>query len=180
MQPPRAIFEWLNANYPKPRIDPEWLQGCYDWVTSEKNLDPTTDIDQIIHEIELQLLESDLRDSMLHGTGIPAQIADPDTARSTLSGPPILVQIESITEIGVSAYTLNKTREIREERLAAGAEEGQDDGEADNDVQGAGPVPNYPRAMLRLEISDGARTLRAMEYRQIPELKLGATPLGYK
>ena len=34
--------------------------------------------------------------------------------------------------------------------------------------------------MLRLELSDGATTLRAMEYQRIPELKLGSTPLGYK
>ncbi|KAK7047957.1 hypothetical protein VNI00_005003 [Paramarasmius palmivorus] len=182
MQPPRAISDWLSANYPKPRIDPEWLQGCYDWIISEKQLNPATQINQIIREVELQLLESDLRDSMLHGTGIPAQIGDTDTAHSTLNGPPILVQIESITDIGVSAYSLNKTRQIREERFAAGAEEGEggEDEEADNDVEGAGPVPNYQRAMLRLELSDGATTLRAMEYQRIPELKLGSTPLGYK
>ena len=154
----------------------EWLQGCYDWIIDDKQLNPANQLDTIIEEVEAQLLASDLRDSMIHGSGIPARIANNDTRHSTLTGP-VLVQIESITDIGVSAYNLNKTRQLREERRAAGA---RIEGEVDSDVEEEGPIPEYTRSMLRFEISDGATTMRAMEYRKIPELKLGQTPLGYK
>ena len=43
-----------------------------------------------------------------------------------------------------------------------------------------GPIPNYPHTTLKLQLSDGNVTLPAIEYRAIPELKLGETPLGYK
>ncbi|KAL0574987.1 hypothetical protein V5O48_006975 [Marasmius crinis-equi] len=176
MPPPSAILKHLSTKYPKPRVDLEWLQGCYDWIVGEKNWNPEDDLDKIIDEVESQLLASDLRDSMVHGSGIPARIADNDTTKSTLSGP-ILVQIESITDIGVSAYNLNKTMSIREERRAAGE---SNEGEADDEVEEEGPIPEFTRSMLRFEICDGSTTMRAMEYRRIPQLKLGQTPLGFK
>ncbi|KAJ3993174.1 hypothetical protein F5050DRAFT_763719 [Lentinula boryana] len=175
--PPEAIIKWLKQHYPRPHIHPEWLQACYDWIIGERRLNPDTDMPQIIEEVEAQLLESDLRDSMVHGTGIPKDIANFNTAHSKLTGPPILVQIEAMTDVGVSAYSLNKTRLIREERRDAGEEQ---EGEADDEVEGEGPIPNYTRSMLRLELSDGSTTLRAAEYRPIPELTLGGTPLGFK
>ncbi|KAJ3780984.1 hypothetical protein GGU10DRAFT_278392 [Lentinula aff. detonsa] len=175
--PPEAIIKWLKQHYPRPHIHPEWLQACYDWIIGERRLNPDTDMPRIIEEVEAQLLESDLRDSMVHGTGIPQEIANFNSAHSKLTGPPILVQIEAITDVGVSAYSLNKTRLIREERRDAGEEQ---EGEADDEVEGEGPIPNYTRSMLRLELSDGSTTLRAAEYRPIPELILGGTPLGFK
>ncbi|KIK62993.1 hypothetical protein GYMLUDRAFT_163439 [Collybiopsis luxurians FD-317 M1] len=174
--PPKAITDWLRSHYPKPDIDPEWLQACYDWIIDEKHLNPATDMQQIIQEVEYQLLESDLRDSMIQGTGIPLNVANPETKISKLTGP-ILVQIEAITDVGTSAHNLNKTRLLREERREAGEEQ---EGEADGEVEGEGPIPSYSRSMLKLQISDGATTLQAAEYRPIPELVLGVTPLGYK
>lgn len=53
-------------------------------------------------------------------------------------------------------------------------------GEVDADAEDEGPVPKYPRGMLRLELSDGFTTVEAVEYRSIPQLELGVTPLGYK
>lgn len=111
---------------------------------------------------------------MLPGTGLPQSAVT--AVHTTLAGP-VLVEIVSITDIGISAYQLNKTRIVREERQAAGEEE---EGEGDIDIEGEGPVPVYPRSMLQCEVSDGATTLRAIEYRAIPELTLGTTPLGFK
>ena len=59
--------------------------------------------------------------------------------------------------------------------LAGLAREGDEDATEDE-----GPVPKYPRGMLRLELSDGFTTVEAVEYRSIPQLRLGVTPLGYK
>ncbi|KIY69089.1 hypothetical protein CYLTODRAFT_394299 [Cylindrobasidium torrendii FP15055 ss-10] len=177
MSVPAAITQYLSTNYPRPRVDPEWLQACYDWIIDEKNLHPTTDMGKIIKEVEEQLLSSSLSDSMMHGTGLPINIPDTKIKESRISGSAVLVEIVSITDIGASAFSLNKVRLAREERLAAGESE---EGEGDVEVDGEGPVPNYPRSMLSFEISDGAVTLKAMEYRSLPQMKLGVTPLGYK
>ncbi|KAF8920395.1 hypothetical protein CPB85DRAFT_1211586 [Mucidula mucida] len=177
MDVPTAVTDFLSQNYPRPRIDPEWLQACYDWVVEDKALNPATQMATIIQEVESQLLSSNLQDSMLHGTGLPTHVADTDQKQTRISGPPVLVEIISITDIGISAYNLNKVRLTREERLAAGEEE---EGEGDVDVEGEGPIPNYPRSMLSMELTDGAITLKAMEYRSLPQLRLGTTPLGYK
>lgn len=134
-------------------------------------------MDTVIKEVEEQLLSSSLSDSMMHGTGLPINIPDTKIKESRISGSAVLVEIVSITDIGASAFSLNKVRLAREERLAAGESE---EGEGDVEVDGEGPVPNYPRSMLSFEISDGAVTLKAMEYRSLPQMKLGATPLGYK
>ncbi len=54
-------------------------------------------------------------------------------------------------------------------------------GEEDEDDEvEEGKLPAYPRGMLRLELSDGRRVMKAMEYRRIGELKLGETALGAK
>jgi hypothetical protein len=59
--------------------------------------------------------------------------------------------------------------------LAGLVRESEEDAEEDE-----GPVPKYSRGMLRLELSDGLTTVEAVEYRSIPQLELGVTPLGYK
>lgn len=114
---------------------------------------------------------------MLPGTGLPPNIAFINNTK--LPGPPVLVEIISLTEIGHSAFNLQNVRQARIERadLAGLAEE---DGENQEDGEETGPVPKYPRSMLRFQLSDGMTVLEAIEYRRIPELQLGVTPLGYK
>lgn len=178
MAPPPQLTAWLDENYPSPRVDPEWLDACYAWVIEEHHLDPATQMPAIIEQVESQLLQSDLCDSMSHGTGIPLQLLT--AVSGTLRGP-VLVEITAMTEVGASALSLDQVRVARAERLAAGAgPEAAGDDEADLEIDGEGPVPNYPRSMLRFELSDGASTLSAFEYRPLPELTLGLTPLGYK
>lgn len=99
--------------------------------------------------------------------------------KTTVFGPPILLEIISLTEIAHSAFSLMNVRQTRIDRedlagLAGGDEEGNGDDEDE------GPVPKYPRGMLKMELSDGFITLPAIEYRRIPELELGVTPLGCK
>ncbi|GJE88631.1 RecQ-mediated genome instability protein [Phanerochaete sordida] len=175
MPPPPQVIQWLKRNYPKPSIDPDWLEGCYSWIESDLQLNPATQMDDILHNIESQLLQSNLMDSMLRGTGLPPNVAELNN--TTLAGPPVLVEIVTLTEVGASAFTLQNVRQARLERAdLAGLAGGEDDAEDDD----AGPVPRYPRGMLRLQLSDGATTLEAIEYRRIPELELGETRLGYK
>jgi RecQ-mediated genome instability protein 1 len=131
-------------------------------------------MDMITEQVESQLLMSDLTDSMVHGTGLPHDIAS--FRKSTLSGPPVLVQILALMEIGHSAFNLMNVQQAKRERAdLSGLARGDDEDEA-----GEGPIPNYPRSMLQFELSDGTITLKAIEYRKIPQLDLEKTPLGLK
>ena len=127
----------------------------------------------IIEHVDSQLLQSNLSDSMLEGTGFPPNIAELDNY--TIQGPPILVEIVAMTEIGHSAFSLQNIRQARIERAdLAGLAEEEEGGDED-----AG-VPNYPRSMLKFHLSDGSTVMEAIEYRRIPGIQLGETPLGYK
>ena len=152
----------------------DWLDGCYSWIESELNLDPAKDLDAILYNVETQLLQSNLDSSMLPGTGLPPDVGELHNTK--LAGPPVLVEIVSMTEIGQSAFNLQNVRQARIERAdLAGLQD--EDGEVDPET---GSVPKYPRSMLRFQLSDGATILDAIEYRRIPEFELGVTQLGYK
>lgn len=113
---------------------------------------------------------------MINGTGLPPVVQ----SDQRLTGSAVLVETAAITEIAHSAYQLDQIRAAREERMRLGQtdEDGEDEG--DLEVEGEGPMPKYPRGMLKFELSDGTTTLRAIEYRSIPEISLGKTPLGFK
>ena len=106
-------------------------------------------------------------------TGFPATVLEMNNER--LEGKPILVEICSVTEIGSSAFNLYNVRQARVERadLAGLAqEEGtEDDG---------GPIPKYPRQMLKFVLTDGTYHVPAIEYRRISDFDLADTPLGCK
>ena len=151
----------------------EWLDACYDWVIQELNVDQNN-IEEIKTNINAQLLQSDLADSTISGTGFPLV----DAKTSTRIPGPILCQIVGLTDIGHSAFSLKNTRQMRIDKAdMTGLALAQGDEEAANDE---GPVPKYPRGMLRFQLSDGSVSLSAFEYRRLPQLDLAETPLGYK
>lgn len=110
---------------------------------------------------------------MVHGTGFPPDVLTLNNVR--LTGPPILVEIVAIMEIGQSAFSLQNVRQTRVDREDLAGLAGSDE-----DAEDEGPIPKYTRSMLRLELSDGTSILPAIEYRRLPELELGVTPPGYK
>jgi RecQ-mediated genome instability protein 1 len=164
-------MDWVRHTYPKPTIDPAWLEACLAWIAEELHLnDFDAQGDEIISNVDSQLLNSDLRDSMLEGTGFPPNIGSTESVR--LRGH-ILVQVQAMTEIGHSAFSLQNVQQTRIDRAdLAGltAEDDEDDG----------PIPKFPRSMLQFDLSDGSRSVKAIEYRKLPDLELGVTPLGYK
>jgi RecQ-mediated genome instability protein 1 len=129
---------------------------------------------RIKEQVESQLLMSDLTDSMVHRTGLPQNLAG--LQKGSLSGPPILVQVMALTEIGHSAFSLMNVRQTKIDRADLSGLAERDNADAADE----GPVPNYPRSMLQFELSDGTMTLNAIEYRNIPQLDLENTPLGLR
>lgn len=138
------------------------------------------DTEKLTRMLETALLDADLKDSMLPKTGFPEDVTTADNLAVQGS---VLVQIVDITEIGHSAFSLTNVRQTRldQEDLAGLArqneEENENQAQADED---AGPIPKYPRSMLLLHLSDGSVTVPAIEFKKIPELELGVTPLGRK
>ncbi|KJA16810.1 hypothetical protein HYPSUDRAFT_147233 [Hypholoma sublateritium FD-334 SS-4] len=172
MTPPAEVVEWLANRYPKPRIDADWLQGCYNWLVDEEKLSPALNLSAFMEGFEYQLLASDLSDSMQNNTGLQLDVRRPVT---TLRGPPVLVQIVSITDIGMPAARLDQIRVAREEWKGSNVDTAEDKGD------GYAPgIPSYPRGTLYLKLSDGTTTINAMEYRPLPQLTMGNTELGYK
>jgi len=89
----------------------------------------------------------------------------------------VLVQVMSMMEIGRSAFDLKNTRQARIEKADLTGLGGVEDGAGGEPGE---KIPNYPRSMLSFELSDGAVSFEAMEYRSIPDIQLGVTKLGYK
>jgi RecQ-mediated genome instability protein 1 len=93
----------------------------------------------------------------------------------------VVVQIEAITEIGSSAFNLMGVMKAREERGVVSLDpDDVGEGGGGREDEDEGPLQRYPRGMLRLVLSDGSTRIQAIEYRSIPQLELGVTPLGYK
>lgn len=149
------------------------MEACCSWISDELNVDPIAQKEEFLNNVENQLLESNLCDSMVSGTGMPDNALAMNNER--LLGQPILVEIIAIDEIGHSAFNLQNTRQTRIEREDLAGLAMQEGVEEDE-----GPIPKYPHTMLKFHLSDGNVTLPAIEYRAIPDIKLGETPLGYK
>ena len=60
-------------------------------------------------------------------TGLPANISDPNTISTTLTGPPVLVEIIRMDDISTSAFQLDQIRQARKESILAGV--GDEEGE---------------------------------------------------
>jgi RecQ-mediated genome instability protein 1 len=153
--------------------------------------DPNINTRDLIHSVNLQLLLSSLSDSCLPQTGLPApELLEDLHGEMLFQKDYCLVMVMSIMEIGHSAFQLQTTMENRKEALsgvrrirrirnpqADGGGADEEEAEDDDDDEA---IPPYPRGMLRLEVSDGFHTLKAMEYQRIDGLTLGETALGSK
>lgn len=132
--------------------------------------------------MEEQYLYSDLGTSTLpspRGQGIPSP-DETDRHNGVIFRSPVIVQIHSVNDVGVSAFALNRTLEERRDVLSGATRIRRMDDEDDEDEGKDGKVPPYPRSMLSMEVSDGRTAMRAIEYRRIDGLQLAETPLGTK
>jgi RecQ-mediated genome instability protein 1 len=192
------VRDYLARRYPKPSVDPvcleytykdasltrysaqEWAMAAVAWLQDQLSLDPNAEHapQHLLDNVDLQLLQSDLSDSMLHHTGLPTRVQSIKNGviATPATGGPILVQILEVMEIGASAFNLMNVRQARKDGtdlsgLAVGTEE--EGGEGAKEA-------TYPRGMLSLTLSDGSVQVKAIEYRKIEGLALGETPLGFK
>jgi RecQ-mediated genome instability protein 1 len=158
----------------------EWTVAAVAWLQDQLSLDPNAvhASQDLLDHVDLQLLQSDLSDSMLHNTGLPSLVQSMKNGviATPATGGPVLVQVMGVMEIGASAFNLMNVRQTRKDGtdlsgLAVGTEE--EGGEGAKEAR-------YPRGMLSLTLSDGSVQFKAIEYKRIEGLILGETPLGFK
>lgn len=114
------------------------------------------------------------------GTGIPDSTLLP-TMCTHIEGP-IVLELVHLTDIGLSAFTIEKVRQARARSfyiklLALGM-----NGEVVSDdklLSIRGKLPSYPHKCLKLVLSDGTNELEAIELEPL-DLQLGRTAMGVK
>ncbi|KAF5309695.1 hypothetical protein D9611_014705 [Ephemerocybe angulata] len=163
-----------NRNFPKPSVDQDWLEGCYEWAIGLDGVRP--DSQKILETVRMQLLKSSLSESMDSTDGLPKGIGHLNS-NLTLSGVPTLVEILSVSEVGSSAFQLDQVRKARGERLRAGGYDEHGEGNEEANLEGE---EAKEEADLEMEGEDGTTQFQAMEYKTIPQLSLAHTPLGFK
>ncbi|KAF8060233.1 hypothetical protein FPV67DRAFT_1424194, partial [Lyophyllum atratum] len=85
----------------------EWLNDCYQWLTTEAGHGLDRNFDALVNAVENQILEPNFCGSMLRGTGFATHVAR-STTTMTLDAIGILVDVAGITEIATSAFCLNR------------------------------------------------------------------------
>ncbi|POW22499.1 hypothetical protein PSHT_01244 [Puccinia striiformis] len=178
---PRAVRNWFKTTYPSVIFNEAWLTQCCEYLQTHFDLTPP----QLIKKIENQLLLSDLSTSTTNEGSPLTDLRNSETEEverqiKIKELPPnrgVLVQIQSITEIGHSALSLqNVHSKIMDD--VQGRDRVLDLEDPESEDRQAPIV--YPRAMLKLTISDGHHSLPAIEYQKIEGLNLSETPLGCK
>ncbi|WWC71481.1 uncharacterized protein I206_105439 [Kwoniella pini CBS 10737] len=173
MMDTQPIVSFLKRTYPNPEVDPVWVQEC-----TRALLEAGQEV--TIDTVHTQFLYSDLAQSTLASRTFPSG----DLHEKILFQRPTILQMHHISEIGHSAFQIKHTMEQRSEVLSGQSlirrmeDEVVEDEQEQNIDQGK--VPPYPRSMLKLELSDGRRIIKAMEYKKINNLVLGQTSLGCK
>ena len=199
---PPAVTRLLSARYPTLDIAPSWLINCVERIRQRDANLRTGSADQLARAVRQELLDSDL------AKVVPASYRriDADLV-SSLAGKAgdagrgaILVQIESMIDIGYSAASQLEIAEARREARRANV----DPNEASASVNSAPSTSNaepdhtadfqaqeddkmsattvYPRRMLKLELSDGSQgaNVTAIELQRIGALDMNTTGIGAK
>ncbi|BEJ16523.1 hypothetical protein CspHIS471_0511280 [Cutaneotrichosporon sp. HIS471] len=168
MATPTAVRAYLAERYPDPPPDQSWVNECFAALLA-------AGLGANARSVEEQYLYGDLGACTTPSRTLPT--AD-DVGRHTTTIPgPLIVQIHSVMDVGVSAVHLQRTLEERRDVLSGATRIRRMD---DDEEVKEGKVPPYQRSMLSLEVSDGRTVIRAIEYRRIEGLTLADTPLGTK
>lgn len=189
---PAPVKRWLASVYPTLQLDPEWLAECLAYLSTHRQ--DLLGAAALLKTVEQQILLSPLEACTSQGS-LPVDLEGQDGILSP--GKAVLVQVVSMDEVGQSAVSLRDALQARREDARLGLQadrvrvqgltqdgaEAEDGSAAAGGSSGNGPTAgaaSYPRAMLKLELSDGHSVCTAIEYRRVPALDLASTELGAK
>ncbi|KIJ12144.1 hypothetical protein PAXINDRAFT_83435, partial [Paxillus involutus ATCC 200175] len=163
---PETRFPLNTQNYPKPTIDPKWLSDCCQWISSEHNI---CHFHRFIEHVGLQLLRSNLGDSVVPGSGT-TQAHEGRAGWPRINGDPLRDH---------AVKTNDRTRTPHRDSI--GPSQASCNLLSDSRIHTTpGPVPRFPRGVLMFELSNGCTTFRNIEFRSLAKLGSGITPSGYK
>ncbi|XP_062399581.1 recQ-mediated genome instability protein 1 [Sardina pilchardus] len=158
-----TVCTWLQSRW-HVCVPEGWLQACVEWLQQEMGGRPLT-LPQLQQQVLEQWLQTDLRS--LGVSSLPAAVSE--ALKTELQGN-LCVQLDSLQDVSQPAYT-------QLQRLRGS--------ERDNDQIGAAtqatqrPWEAAPTRMLMLQLTDGVRSVEAMEYRPVPQLNT-RLPAGTK
>lgn len=159
----RSVGSWLRSRWHV--CPPEgWLQACVEWLEQEAGGRPLTAA-QLQQQALEQWLQTDLRS--LGTPSLPAAVSE--AVKTELQGN-ICVQLDSLQDVSQPAY-------VQLQRLR-GRERANDEVGAVTQVTQR-PWEAAPTRMLMLQLTDGVRSVEAMEYKPVPQLNI-SLPAGTK
>ena len=142
--------------------------------------DPNFTFSQYREAVQKVLLCTSLSETAIPGTGLPERI-NQSKVNHLLKGP-VVLELIHMTDIGISALTLERVRQDRERRMFLDKLEKtpSPEGQALRELEWLKPkLDKYPRRRLKLILSDGSLELQAIELETLP-FKLGETAMGVK
>ncbi|CDS02104.1 uncharacterized protein SPSC_05937 [Sporisorium scitamineum] len=195
---PTAVTRLLSARYPTLEVDPSWLTSCVARLRKRDASLRTGSPDQLARAVRQEMLDSDLADVT------PASYSRINAERlrtfvdkvGDVGRGAVLVQIESVMDVGYSASSQLEIAEARRDARRANVDPNDvpadakvDNAEADHmaDFQAqeddkiqASTV--FPRRMLKFELSDGSKgaPVFAVELQRISSLDMNTTSIGTK
>ena len=157
-----------------------WLLKTCEEIKEILGLSPDEHFEEYGDEIERRILHSKFSDIMQGGTGLHHRIGS-STIHTTIEGP-IVLELLHITDVGISAFSLERVRQDRDQmlylELLALARAGQIITE-EGLLGVKHALPEYPRGVLKLILTDGHTEIQAVEYKRLP-FKLGKSKIGLK
>lgn len=143
-------------------------------------IDPNQHFEHYGEELKRRILHAKFSDIMKAGTGLPLRIGSP-SVHTTLEGP-IVLELVHLTDVGVSAFSLEKVRQDRDQTfyldlLALARARETASQRTLQEIRHS--LPDYPRGVLKLYLSDGSTELQALELKRLP-LQLGQSAMGLK
>ncbi|KAJ3547517.1 hypothetical protein NMY22_g1619 [Coprinellus aureogranulatus] len=176
------IANEIRVAYPCPRIKEAYAEGTARAIVQTHGQEPDFDLARYRALMDVALKCSSFAMAAIPGTGLPNRINEPKVDHF-LRGP-VILELVHVTEIGISAFTLERVRQDRERKLfldrVAHTGTLETRASCNRNRTGHGELQlEYPRKCLKFFLSDGFLELQAIELEQLP-FKLGQTPMGTK
>lgn len=155
-----TVRSWLQSRW-QVCVPDGWLEACVEWLQQEADGRPLT-LAHVQQQALEQWLQTDLRS--LGISSLPATVCE--AVKTELQGN-ICVQLDSLKDVSQPAYTqLQRLRgsERANDQIGAVTQATQRPWEA------------APTRMLMLQVTDGVRSVEAMEYKPIPQLNSSLPP----
>ncbi|TEB17150.1 hypothetical protein FA13DRAFT_1804426 [Coprinellus micaceus] len=178
----KRLLRRVNTAYPCPRISQEWLRTTVQDRVNTHGHQADFNFPMLCQEISDAIEGSSFANITEPGSGLSEWVTR-DYTHVLLKGP-VVLELVHLTDVGISAMTLEGVRQERERQIyldRVGHTSNSQEGRMQRELRWVRPeLEPYPRRRLKLFLSDGSVELQAIELEHLPNLELGVTPMGTK